>query len=582
MNSDETVRTITKANKQLRKIAPQDYPVLIQNLLLFAGKDFGALVLEGIVHHFSVLDVKMRKEKQDGDQDRPAISLYGHSFSEETLRRVEGDALWKINFTIKQNKQLASQYLKAIKIKSPKISSFFVSTLLAMTSETQSGMLEYLKSEVNNAYCDLASQKQSEWMAELLRGGNPIRQAGRLNDAFLESIENGSGWDFVIPVLVQLAFLLIDSSPATAVMDKRASFDKELRKCHPATVGTRILRKCFFSCSGVQKRIVDEIFDRILTFTTSFSSSGPSHFLRLLQKLIISSPHEIADKYAATIREIVDYLPKLSPSVALQLIEALHPLYNYHTNLRDNIILVLRKAMFSVDLDARRISVRGFLSLLEWLAGREENPSLQEELLNSLRRCLGQQLEIKEELYQGLQRLFEKSEALRPSIARVLSYHVTKFLHLESSTPIHVALCFKRGTAEINEPICHLFATIMRAAVVDQTTQRAPILAEQLNKISEACQQLDLEEYELVGSATADVTTPQGEKLFHSAGLLYGLIQVSSTRLLASLRSATHSCFPFRLDSRGIPLGHRGRWCCSIETSGRIDQEESRNCGRAS
>lgn len=66
------------------------------------------------------------------------------------------------------------------------------------------------------------------------------------------------------------------------------------------------------------------------------------------------------------VKETLDYTSYVAPECAELLLRALRPLMKQTgSDLKDYAVLVLRKAIFSRECNARRISVNGFLSLVD-------------------------------------------------------------------------------------------------------------------------------------------------------------------------------------------------------------------------
>ena len=66
----------------------------------------------------------------------------------------------------------------------------------------------------------------------------------------------------------------------------------------------------------------------------------------LLSSTVMAAPQRLLES-STKVREMFDYLALLTPSAAEGLLRAIHPLLKLSMSLRDSLILVLRKAMFS-------------------------------------------------------------------------------------------------------------------------------------------------------------------------------------------------------------------------------------------
>ena len=72
--------------------------------------------------------------------------------------------------------------------------------------------------------------------------------------------------------------------------------------------------------------------------------------------------------------------------------EVIAPLAAISHDFQDHVVLVLRKAMFNREAEARVVAVRGFLTVLTRGVAPGDNDELALEIVNHLRRCFGQQV----------------------------------------------------------------------------------------------------------------------------------------------------------------------------------------------
>ena len=121
-------------------------------------------------------------------------------------------------------------------------------------------------------------------------------------------------------------------------------------------------------------------------------------------------------QHTALIKQLLEYVLHLPPPLAAPLLRSLLPLQRQRPELRDHLVMLLRKAMFYKEEELRLTAVHGFLLLLQDTAadapagGAAVSSSgsggggaqLQLELLNSIRRSFGQQPSIRKALYAGL------------------------------------------------------------------------------------------------------------------------------------------------------------------------------------
>ena len=125
-------------------------------------------------------------------------------------------------------------------------------------------------------------------------------------------------------------------------------------------LGQKILLKTFKAHEIVRSEILDQIF----TFIVMKSTSPVSHYLDLLTDTVQTAPQLLLES-GNKIQEVFVKLVHLHLESAKGLILAVQPLLKLRPLLKDNLILVLRKAMFSRQLTARKIGALGFLMILK-------------------------------------------------------------------------------------------------------------------------------------------------------------------------------------------------------------------------
>ena len=175
-------------------------------------------------------------------------------------------------------------------------------------------------------------------------------------------------------------------------------------------LGSDLLRQTFKFHADLREELLDQILCRVVTKCTT--SMEP--FLNLLSQIVSDSPVLLtASAQTQKLRDAFDYISQLDLNIATGLMSALQPVISMTSSLRDSLMVVLRKALFSRDVQARRVAVAGFLMLLAKLKIRSSSSqrSSQDsgsteafamEILGTLRRCTTQQAVVRQQLYAGL------------------------------------------------------------------------------------------------------------------------------------------------------------------------------------
>ncbi|EDM08578.1 rCG24564, isoform CRA_b [Rattus norvegicus] len=191
------------------------------------------------------------------------------------------------------------------------------------------------------------------------------------------------------------------------------------------------------------------------------------------------------------VTETFDYLSFLPLQTVQGLLKAVQPLLKISMSMRDSLILVLRKALFASQLDARKSAVAGFLLLLKNFKVLGSLPSSQctqsigvtqvhvdvhsrysavanetfcLEIIDSLKRCLGQQADVRLMLYEGFYDVLRRNSQLASSIMQTLFSQLKQFYEPEPDLlpPLKLGACVLTQGSQtfLQEPLGHLLSCI--------------------------------------------------------------------------------------------------------------------------
>ncbi|XP_052773916.1 Fanconi anemia group I protein-like [Mya arenaria] len=494
LTSDELRFVLEKVLRMLPELDMGDIPALTYQLLLLSTKGHKKLVLEGVIKFFSDQDSKHRHTDEQQEFSEDLLDETGASL--ETLRLTEGTAILHISLTVKEHQDLGREFIKCLKSnqncgagKTLSPFSFAMALSLARINRFKDQIFDFLKSTVLKSYRDVERHGQSSWLQDI------VPDTSAVDDYIMQTVQNSTyGWDHVIQGLVELGFLLMDA------FGPKAPFGRiDLQPSMPSgpthqacKLGTKILLKTFKSHEMVRSEILDQIFNRIITKATT----PVSHFLELLGDIVMASPAMLLDS-VAKVREMFDYVSMLSPGSAEGLLRAIQPLLKHSMALKDALMVTLRKAMFSRQLESRKIGASGFLMVLKHfrvLGGVRSSqasqsslstsqievdihsvvsPSSHEglclEILGNLRRCLSQQADVRLLLYQGLIEVLDRNSQLGEAILSMLQAQLKSYYerNTDISPPLRLDTCII-GQGEqvfLAEPLAHLICCIQQCLV---------------------------------------------------------------------------------------------------------------------
>nr|XP_015308853.2 Fanconi anemia group I protein isoform X3 [Macaca fascicularis] len=449
LTAEEVEFVVEKALSMFSKMNLQEIPPLVYQLLVLSSKGSRKSVLEGIIAFFSALD-KQHNEEQTGDELLDVVTVPSGE-----LRHVEGTIILHIVFAIKLDYELGRELLKHLKAgqqgdSNNNLSPFSIALLLSVTriQRFQDQVLDLLKTSVVKSFKDLQLLQGSKFLQNL------VPHRSYVSTMILEVVKNSiHSWDHVTQGLVELGFILMDSYGPKKVLDgKTIETSPSLSRMpnqHACKLGANILLETFKIHEMIRQEILEQVLNRVVTR----ASSPISHFLDLLSNIVMYAPL-VLQSCSSKVTEAFDYLSFLPLQTVQRLLKAVQPLLKVSMSMRDSLILVLRKAMFANQLDARKSAVAGFLLLLKnfkvlgSLSSSQcsqsvsfsqvhvdvhshynsvANETFCLEIMDSLRRCLSQQADVRLMLYEGFYDVLRRNSQLANSIMQTLLSQLKQF-----------------------------------------------------------------------------------------------------------------------------------------------------------
>ncbi|XP_077992604.1 Fanconi anemia group I protein-like [Glandiceps talaboti] len=563
LTNEELKFVIDKILRMFTTMDLQELPPLVYQLLLLSTKGHKKLVLEGISSFFNDQDTQCKQQNQDNDEELTTVSS-------DQLRHMEGTIILHITFTIKQDQELGREFIKYLKAgqqgSSAKILTQFNLALalsIARIHRFEESIFDFLKSSVLKSFKDADKKKSSKWTEEL------VPESFSVESSVLDTVQNSLyGWDHVTQGLVQLGFVLMDSyGPKAGPFGKSAENNTHVKtpSQQACDLGASVLLETFKVHEMVRSEILEQILNRVVTKATA----PVSHYIELLSNTISSAPQILLDSLPK-VREAFDYLAYLPTSSAEGLLKAVQPLMKFSITLKDSLMLVLRKAMFSRQGDARKIAVTGFLKILTHFRvfgglpssqcsqslssstqvqvdvhtqhNQSSNEALCLEILGNLRRCFSQQADVRLILYEGLYKVLKINSQLKTTILDMLVSHFKKYY--ESSTdvnpPILLEPCITAQGEQVflSEPLAHLLCCITQSLMwLDRSSQEEDgdedeskgiqgELEEMLESVTRRMVKSEMEDFELDKSADFSLGSGVGIKNNIFAILVMGIYEV--------------------------------------------------------
>uniref|UniRef100_A0A452TLQ6 FA complementation group I n=1 Tax=Ursus maritimus TaxID=29073 RepID=A0A452TLQ6_URSMA len=567
LTAEEVEFVVEKVLRMFSKLNLQEIPPLVYQLLVLSSKGSRRRALEGIITFFNELD----KHSYPSVESFRLLDLVTVPSGE--LRHVEGTIILHIVFAIKLDCELGRELLKHLKAGqqgdfSNSICPFSIALLLSVTRiqrfEEQVFINDFLLPPiVDKDFKDLQLLQGSKFLQNLV----PHRSC--VSTMILEVVKNSvHSWDHVTQGLVELGFILMDSYGPKKILDGKSSETSsglsKIPNQHACKLGANILLETFKIHEMIRQEILEQVLNRVVTR----ASSPISHFLDLLSDIIMYAPL-VLQSCSSKITETFEYLSFLPLQTVQGLLKAVQPLLKVSLSVRDSLILVLRKAMFASQLDARKSAVAGFLLLLKnfkvlgSLSSSQcsqsigisqvhvdvhsrynsvANETFCLEIMDSLRRCLGQQADVRLMLYEGFYDVLRRNSQLANSVMQTLLSQLKQFYEPGPDVvpPLKLEACILTQGDEISlqEPLGHLLCCVQHCLVwyksrvmplqqeEEEEEEFCQDLEEMLESVTSRMIKSELEDFELDKSADFSQSTSVGIKNSICASLVMGICEV--------------------------------------------------------
>ncbi|KAK6475043.1 Fanconi anemia group I protein-like isoform X1 [Huso huso] len=563
---EELQFVVEKVLRMFSKLDLQEIPPLVYQLLLLSAKGCKKNVLEGIIAYFNEQDQCQKEEQKDSE----SMDVEVASVPQDQLRHVEGTVILHLVFAIKLDHELGRELVKYLKGEVGKmLCPFNIALVLSMARihRFEEQVSDFLKTTIIKCFRDSQIQQGSKFIQELV----PLHCS--VSDMIMETVKNSVfGWDHVTQGLVELGLMLMDSfGPKPGPFGKVAESNHNAPKT-PAQQACRLGAQILLETFKVHEPIRIEVLEQVLNRVITKAASPISHFIDLFSDIVVSAPMILLDSSSKVI-EAFDHLSYLPLSTVQGLLKAVQPLLKVSMSMKDSLILVLRKAMFSSQLDARKSAVAGFLLLLKnfkvlgSLASSQASQSVSAsqiqvdvhsrynsaanetfclEILGSLRRCLSQQADVRLLLYEGFHDVLRRNSQLASSILQTLLSQLKRYYEPEQDLlpPVKLEGCITAQGDQIflQEPLAHLLSCVVHCFLWYRELQRHNIHEEEeeeeeeggiqedleniLDSLTRRMIKSELEDFELDKSADFSLSSNVGVKNNIYAVLVMGVYEV--------------------------------------------------------
>uniref|UniRef100_A0A3Q3A1Z5 FA complementation group I n=1 Tax=Kryptolebias marmoratus TaxID=37003 RepID=A0A3Q3A1Z5_KRYMA len=546
LSSEELQFLVEKVLRMFTKLDLQEIPPLVYQLLLLSAKGCKKQVLDGIIGYFKEQDTHQEEEEKHGEN----LDLEVQSIPQDQLRHVEGTVILHIVFAIRLDHELGREFLKRFKTSYGDLCPFSVALLLSVAriQRYEEQVFDVLKTLVMKSFKDEQLQQGSKFLQDLLTGRCSVAKM------ILDTVKNSVfGWDHVTQGLVQLGFFLMDTfGPKPGPFGKAPEGPVGVARTptqQACKLGGQVLLQGFKMHEPIRGEILEQVLNRLVTKT----ASPVSHYLDLFSDIVVSAPMILLES-SSKLMETFDHLTYLPLATVQGLLKAVQPLLKVSMSLKDSLILVLRKAMFSSQLDGRKSAVTGFLLLLKNFKvlgsvassqcsqavsssqvqvdvhsryNSAANEAFCLEILSSLRRCLGQQADVRLMLYEGFYDVLRRNSQLSGSIMQTLLSQLKRYYEPEQDLlpPVKLEPCITAHGDQVflQEPlVLHPLCTIPAEEEEGYRSHLQTILDSTTRRMIKC----ELEDFELDKSAEFSMGSSVGVKNNIYAVLVMGVYEV--------------------------------------------------------
>ncbi|XP_048014628.1 Fanconi anemia group I protein [Megalobrama amblycephala] len=567
LSAEELQFLIEKILRMFLKLDLQEIPPLVYQLLLLSAKGCKKLVLEGIISYFKKQDQLQKEEQRNAESEDVEVQ----TIPQDQLRHVEGTVILHIVFAVRLDHELGREFFKNLKVaQSDPLCPFSIALLLSVAriQRYEEQVFEFLKSAITKNFKDDQIQHSSKFLQELLP------QCNSVSNMILDTVKNSVfGWDHVTQGLVQLGFILMDSfGPKAGAFGKvtEGTSTTKTPNQQACRLGGQVLLESFKMHEPIRGEILEQVLNRLVTKT----ASPVTHFIDLLSSIVMSAPMILLES-SSKVTETFDQLSYLPLSTVQGLLKAVQPLLKVSMSMKDALILVLRKAMFSSHLDGRKSAVAGFLLLLKnfrilgSLASSQASQAITSsqvqadvhsryntaaneafclEILSSLRRCLNQQADVRLMLYEGFHDVLRRNSQLASSIMQTLLSQLKRYFEPEQDLlpPLKLESCISAHGDQVflQEPLAHLLCCTVHCLLWNQNVQSGCSVSDDddddedeeggvqselhtiLESITKRMIKSELEDFELDKCAEFSTSSSVGVKNSIYAVLVMGLNEV--------------------------------------------------------
>ncbi|KAK9874973.1 hypothetical protein WA026_005789 [Henosepilachna vigintioctopunctata] len=455
LTKDEHTQVVNKFGRYIEKLTPQEIPGFVYQLLKLCKDHNLKSIIIRLQTYFGLRIYETSSVISLASSESVDLDAI-ESASNQDLLEAESTVLYHIHSSAALNSNSVKEYLLYLKniIKTPEfiLHPFQLTVLLTISTiqQYEDKVFEILKSCISRYYNEQHKNEESMWFHDMVPKLSSIENIfGQVLSISLQDR------DIVLQGLINFAFVVLSIKNRLPGIYTDPIVEKQWN------LGMLIIIKVCRHKRHKAGIILQEVINNILT------DQNVTQYIDCLYIMSRNLALILLENQSSVI-EIMQDLVQIPGSTAAQLLNAIMPLTKISSTLRDHLILLLRKALYSSKTETRQMAVTGYIKLLTSLkissasnlsqlsnsmssfsSGHSlftqislnrssqssqnsfSNESLCLEIVGILKRCFMQKLPVREQLYEGLFEAVEHNPEIRIAVLDVLWIQISNYYVVE-------------------------------------------------------------------------------------------------------------------------------------------------------
>ncbi|KAL2748702.1 Fanconi anemia group I protein isoform X1 [Vespula maculifrons] len=428
---------------------------------------------------------------------------------------------------------------------------FILSTIFIVSSVHEEQVFEILHQTILRKMQDDEKCKNSAWLKSLMHNNCDIMNV--IDQVIANSDKNRH---VILKGIMDLGFVLMDTEHAGGKVNKYPTHKIGIQ------ILQRLMKKRHEICGSVLQLLTDKIMAGGLLI---------SQYTDCLAYMCSKLAMNVLD-FQTYIITLLDQLLCVPGTAAVQILYAVLPLIHVSSNVKDNLMLALRKALYRKGICTRKMAVTGFVELLKMLKMNSiknlsndysKNSSMSTtlsisttiltqvileqhnntgnnygcnkrlciDILNILKKCFTQEFEVRSHLYEGLYEVVIKNPDLSEYIVEILLAQLNLYFETDENVlpPLKIDLSADINDVQIvpKEPIATLIS-VLQAIYIKTASEDWEILnkiAIILESLCARMAQTELEHLNLDDTMNLLDNTPKSQQKLHNLKEMIGVYE---------------------------------------------------------